>query len=182
MRMKLLQYDVTIVYKSGKELYLADALSRVSIDNKESVMKEEIEAQVALVTKSLNITKKQFQRFQNETQKNQVLQNVIKLVGTDWSERKSDVPDSTKPYFMFKQLYEANRLLFKNNCLIVPTSLRKGMLERIHYNHMGIEKCKVRARECLYWPRISNDIYNLVSNCEAYAKYQNIKRKESMIA
>lgn len=45
---------------------------------------------------------------------------------------------------------------------------------------MGIEKCKLRARECLYWPGMSNDIENIVTNCEACAKYQKVNRKEPL--
>lgn len=181
MRMKLLQYDATIVYKKRKELYLADALSRASIDDKENVMQEELEAQVGLITESINITRNQVERFIEETKKDKTLQNVIKLVRTGWPDQKNAVPDSAKPYFTFKEdLHEIKELLFKNNCLVVPTSLRSEMLEKIHFNHMGIEKCKLRARECLYWPGMSNDIENLVTNCEACAKYQRLNRKEPL--
>ncbi|GLV46238.1 hypothetical protein CBL_20683 [Carabus blaptoides fortunei] len=34
------------------------------------------------------------------------------------------------------------------------------MLERIHVNQLGIDKCNNRARECLFWPGINNEIAN----------------------
>ena len=109
MRMRLLQYDATIVYKPRKQLYLADALSRVCINDR-----EKLKMHVAMVTESLNITEKQIERFQNETIKDHALQDVIKLVRTGWPEHRNAVPDSAKPYFTFKEnLYEANGLLFK---------------------------------------------------------------------
>ena len=37
------------------------------------------------------------------------------------------------------------------------------MLKLIHESHFGVEKCKSRARELLYWPRISSDIESIVS-------------------
>ena len=35
---------------------------------------------------------------------------------------------------------------------------------------MGIDKCKKRGREVLYWPRISLDIEQMVQNCSAKKK------------
>lgn len=48
----------------------------------------------------------------------------------------------------------------------MPSRLRKNILQRNHYNHMGIEKSQLRARYSVNWPCINNDIHNLVSNCE----------------
>ena len=177
MRMRLLQYDATIVYKPRKQLYLADALSRVCINDR-----EKLKMHVAMVTESLNITEKQIERFQNETIKDHALQDVIKLVRTGWPEHRNAVPDSAKPYFTVKEnLYKANGLLFKKESLVVPMSLRAEMLKRINFNHMGIEKCKLRARKSLYWPGMSNGIENLLSNCEACAKFHRLNRKDPMI-
>lgn len=146
-------------------------------------MEEEIEAHIAIITESLNITRNQLEKFKVETGKDEILQDVIKLVRTGWPEQKNAVISSAKPYFTFREeLYEFNELLFKNNCLIVPTSLRPEMLKKIHFNHMGIEKCKLRARECLYWPGMSNDIENIVTNCEVCAKYHKVNRKEPLKA
>lgn len=43
-----------------------------------------------------------------------------------------------------------------------------------------MEKCKNRAREILFWPNMSKDIENLVSNCEICLKYQKANSKEPM--
>ncbi|XP_039300082.1 uncharacterized protein K02A2.6-like [Nilaparvata lugens] len=55
------------------------------------------------------------------------------------------------------------------------------MLERIHYNHLGINKCKARARECLYWPGMSKQIEDLISNCDTCLQFQVSNRKEPLI-
>lgn len=56
-----------------------------------------------------------------------------------------------KKYLTFsEELLEKDGLLFKRQCLIVPKTLRKDMLDIIHYTHMSIEKCKSKARECLF--------------------------------
>ncbi|GBO04475.1 Uncharacterized protein K02A2.6 [Araneus ventricosus] len=60
-----------------------------------------------------------------------------------------------------------------NEKLIVPYSLRRDMLQLIHEAHFGIEKCKRRAREIMYWPGMNSDIENEVSQfgiCEKFKK------------
>lgn len=54
------------------------------------------------------------------------------------------------------------------------------MLQRIHTGHLGMEKCKRRAREVMYWPRINNDIKNVVETCATCLKYRPKQQKETL--
>ena len=42
--------------------------------------------------------------------------------------------------------------------IVIPSSMRPAMLAVIHGTHLGIVKCKQRAREALYWPGMSAQI------------------------
>lgn len=44
-----------------------------------------------------------------------------------------------------------------------------------------MEKCKLRAKSCVYWPGIYKDIERLVSTCEPCLKFQKSQMKEPMI-
>ena len=46
-------------------------------------------------------------------------------------------------------------LIFKGLKIIIPSSLRNNMLERIHIGHMGVAKCLHRARDVIFWPKNS---------------------------
>ena len=65
--------------------------------------------------------------------------------------------------------------------LIVPASKRSSVLQLIHEGHMGIERCKARARLCVYWPHINDDIENTVKSCTVCNKFGNSLHKEPMI-
>ena len=54
------------------------------------------------------------------------------------------------------------------------------MLSIIHGNHLGIEKCKQRARDVLYWPGMNEQIENLVKRCETCQTFRSCQRKEPM--
>ena len=60
--------------------------------------------------------------------------------------------------------------------------MRSGMFTRTYYNHMGIEKCKLKARACLFWPRMMNDIKNLVTKCETCVSESIAQRISDAIA
>ncbi|KAK0143083.1 hypothetical protein N1851_018783 [Merluccius polli] len=52
-------------------------------------------------------------------------------------------------------------------------SLRREMLQRIRKGHLGIEKCKKRAREVMFWPRINQDV---TMKCQTAQYAGNIKQ------
>ena len=58
-----------------------------------------------------------------------------------------------------------NGLITKGARLLIPSTLRKKVLEQIHDGHLGIEKCTLKARESVFWSGISNDIQETVEKC-----------------
>lgn len=75
----------------------------------------------------------------------------------------------------------AKGLLLRDNRIVIPHSLRPEILRRLHEGHLGIEKCKRRARTAVYWPGINKDIENMIGTCETCNKYQNKQAKEPML-
>ena len=55
------------------------------------------------------------------------------------------------------------------------------MLDKIHRNHLGIEKCKRRARDVLYWPGMNDQIAQLIARCDICQTFRRAQRKEPMI-
>ena len=72
-------------------------------------------------------------------------------------------------------------ILLLGSRVIVPESLRGNILQQIHEGHLGIEKCKLRAKSCVYWPNIYREIETLINSCAVCQKYQTSQQKEPMI-
>ncbi|XP_046561038.1 uncharacterized protein K02A2.6-like [Haliotis rubra] len=70
---------------------------------------------------------------------------------------------------------ELDGVIFKGVRVVIPTSLRKYMLDKINAGHLGMEKCKRRSRETVFWPRLNHDIDDIVSNCSMCQTYRNRK-------
>ena len=64
---------------------------------------------------------------------------------------------------------------------LVPDSMRAEMLQAIHQGHFGSEACKRRAREVLFWPKMSRDIEVEVKKCEVCNAHRNHQQKEPLL-
>ncbi|XP_026050672.1 uncharacterized protein K02A2.6-like [Astatotilapia calliptera] len=180
MMMVLQRYDFELIYMPGKYIVLADALSRApapSGDRLVSTTAEEAETHVNMVTASLPASDVMLQQIVQETTKDSVLQKVSHLIQNGWS--KGVCPGF---YSVRADLCMANGLVLRQNQIVIPQSMRKDMLQRIHEGHLGVEKCKRRAREAVYWPGINRDIEEMIQKCETCLKHHYKQTKEPILA
>ena len=49
--------------------------------------------------------------------------------------------------------------------LVIPTSLRKQVLEQLHEAHTGVCKMKALARCYVWWPKMDKDIEKVTASC-----------------
>lgn len=60
--------------------------------------------------------------------------------------------------------------------------MRSLILSKIHVSHLGIVKCKQRAKDVVFWPGMGKDIEEMISRCETCQEYQASNPKKPMIA
>ena len=94
------------------------------------------------------------------------------------------VPEEIKVFWPFRyEISCIHELLFKGWKLIIPLTLRSEMLKLVHEPHLGVVKCKTRAREFMYWPGMMSQIEDIVSICDTCATHNsNRNRREPMIS
>ena len=63
-------------------------------------------------------------------------------------------------------------LLIKGNRHVIPMSLQRDILERIHEGHQGIVKCRERAKTSVWWPGMSKDIELFIGKCDKCAEFR----------
>lgn len=64
---------------------------------------------------------------------------------------------------------------------MIPLELRSFTLKTINSSHIGMLKCKQRAREQVYWPGTNKQIDEVVSCCTACLLHQNRPQKEPLM-
>ena len=169
-----------IVYVPGKDQKVADALSRAFLsDNFED---ENLDAQVHAVISTLPMPDQKLNELREATDNDEGLQALRDYILVGWPSSKPQVPPSLHEYWNFRdELAYIDRLILKGTKLVIPSSMRSDMLSKIHAGHMGMEKCKSRARDVLYWPRMNAAIEDLVSKCPVCLEGRNSQSKEPMI-
>ena len=63
---------------------------------------------------------------------------------------------------------------------MIPDELRKDVLTKIHKGHQDIVRCRQRAHTSVWWPGITQQIYQLMQQCPTCAK-QNPQGTEPLM-
>ena len=122
-------------------------------------------------------------QLQQETQTDNQLCKLLSVVKSGWPDTKQHVPIECLPYWNYRdEISTSDNILFKGEKVIIPSSMRAEMLKLIHSSHFGIEKCKRQARDVVFWPGMSSQIHDVVSNCNICNSYQRNNTKEPLLS
>lgn len=181
LRLKLLKYDLQVEHIPGKEMHVADHLSR-------SFSKDDVEDDPSMLevvhsmTMSLPISPKLQEDLVSYTTQDEVLQLLIGFQTNGWPSNITHVPDRLIPYFKIRtSLFYEDGIVFFNDDgqfkIVVPSALRKSILALIHHGHMGTDKCKSRAKQAFYWPLMLSHVASYVQECQTCSKYRPMTQK-----
>ena len=68
----------------------------------------------------------------------------------------------------------------KGTRIVVPSMKQAEILKLVHEGHLGLIKCKLRAKETVYWPGPNDQLEKLVLNCQLCLKYLQSKHKQPL--
>ncbi|XP_046392169.1 uncharacterized protein LOC124160378 [Ischnura elegans] len=125
------------------------------------------EAMVKEVIKALPMSDTRLEEVREKQERDDVLKEIKQYVRNGWPAHKEDLELPLRRYYEERgYLNEGEGLLMHGHRVVIPKELRKEMLDRLHKGHLGIGKCRERARDAIWWPGISADIQNAVEKCE----------------
>ena len=76
---------------------------------------------------------------------------------------KKNLPTDFYKFWLHKEMLPIKSgLITCGNRIIVPREMRPEMLEYIHEGHQGKECCLLRARNTVFWPKMTYDIQQLI--------------------
>ena len=162
---------------AGKNLVIADTLSCAPVAQISAVDQEftkEVDAYVnnIMIVSSLPATDVMIRDIKSSQSSDATCQKIHEYLQAGWP-HKSRQPNDVKPFMSVStELSLQDGLLMRSSRIVVPQSLRADILQRIHSGHQGITKCRARASQSVWWPRMSKEIENLVRNCTTCCKTQ----------
>ena len=169
--LRLQPFNFKVKYEPGKT-NAADALSRLPLSNTKS--NNIAEDYVYFVSKSATPIAMTTREIEKESGKDDELREVRKAVRTgNWS----SIPNFQH---VKGEITTIGCLSLRGQRIIIPTTLRKRILDLAHEGHQGIVKCKNRLRQKVWWPGIDKEIENRVKRCKACIVMSETNRPEPL--
>ncbi|KAI5750921.1 hypothetical protein M8J77_002494 [Diaphorina citri] len=185
MLLRLFKYDLKVIYKPGSQMYISDALSRCYQnevpDNSDSENYMVHDVMVCSLSSQLCLSEERRCQLVQYTGNDNNLQQLKSVLMNGWPSSKHQIPFEIRMYWQHRnEICIEDDLLFYNNRVIVPEKLRDLMLKEIHEGHLGIVKCKSRARDSLFWPSMNADIQNMIETCKICVQNSRNNSKEPL--
>ena len=168
-QLRLMRYDFSISHVPGKDLIIADALSRapdkISKPYVTDLQHSEVEEYVNHIISSLPATEERLEQIWRKQQQDNVCQRLTQYCQQGWPSRELSIKGG---------------LLMRGMRIVIPMVLQKEILDRLHMGLQGITKCRQRARQSVWWLHISTQIEGMVRRCSTCCMEQK-PRAEPMI-
>eukprot|EP00117_Sycon_ciliatum_P022593 scpid22331/ scgid1801/ len=142
MLLRFLRYEVQAIHVPGKDLVVADTLSRApasaSVDN---VLQDDIGMVLSTTAEDLT-SPSVLADLAKATSEDPVLSSVMRYVIHGWP---ATVPDDIKPFHRERgQLSHMQGVLCHGFRLVVPSVLQPEILQKLHDGHQGVTKSRAR--------------------------------------
>ena len=168
-------YTFTVRYIPGPTNQLADCLSRLG-DQNDAIKLPKLH--VNQITRQLQARSDSLQQLRMVTQADDELAILKHTIMQGWPKNIKQVPPEIQPYWTFREeLTIEDGLILKGTRIVIPTKQHQAVLKQLHEGHLGLNKCKLRAKDTVYWPGLNAELENLVLNCALCLKYSTSKRK-----
>ncbi|KAK7574018.1 hypothetical protein V9T40_011209 [Parthenolecanium corni] len=166
---ELSAYNYELEHVQGRNNLVADMLSRLPIKATQAEQPDEIHAINDEVLDAYSITPSIMRKH---TLADHTLSKVIRFLETGWPAKSLIEPDF-RAFFEKKEEISFERgIHLWHNRIIVPSSLRRKILQRLHESHPGVNAMKSLARISIWWPCCDKEIENLVKSCDDCQKHQ----------
>ncbi|KAL7864418.1 hypothetical protein AOLI_G00158380 [Acnodon oligacanthus] len=178
MLLQLQSYDITLVYKKGKLMYVADTLSRALNSQNFQNMVEDDTFEVMSVN---YISTARLEDLRRHTTEDRVLQTLSTVIQQGWPPRKSQLQPAVSLFFSYRdELTVEDRIIMKEHKAVIPQSLHKEYINIVHKGHPGIEATKCRARSIIFWPNMSTNITEELFLCAVCNSTKSPQQKEPL--
>ena len=183
LMLRLQPYDLDVHYVPGKYMYLADTLSRAYIQGEGNAeMEDELSRVVHNLVLNIPVSANELSEIRQATEQDPTLMKVRSLIMRGWPKFRKSVPPEVQNLWNIRDEHHlAEGVIFVGEKVLIPAKLRQQMLRLIHESHMGVEKCKARARTVMYWPGMAKEIEEEVFKCSVCMKHQKSQHREPMM-
>ena len=149
-------YNFTVQYLSGLKNQLADCLSQVG-GQQDSINLPKLN--VYQITSQLNARSDSLQQLREAMQADDTLAILKYTIHQGWPRSIKNLPSKIQPFWTFREeLTIEDGLTLKGTSIVIPSKKQDAILKLIHKGHLGLTRCKLCAKETVYWPGINEQL------------------------
>ena len=177
MLLRLIKYNLYVNYQPGPTTYIADTLLRAYVESQHENYDIEVDAN-SLIT-NLPMSNQRKQKVQCATAEDETMVTLSQTIAGGWPKHRSDCDLLIRQYWPIRdKRHVIQGVVYAGERAVIPNSMRSEMLQKLHESHLGMEKCRARARSVMYWPAMSNDINEMIAKCSTCVKYRRENQRE----
>ncbi len=185
LKEKLSPFTFTAVWRKGVDHKVADVFSRYPVTEP---TEEDLEGENELENYAKKLTVNCIQsvdltldKVKNAANQDKTHERLKILIQNGFPTKKSECLELGEYWNIREELCVIDDLIVYGQRLLIPTSMRSTVLKELHVSHQGQEKTINRARQCVFWPGIINDVKNMVQNCPECEINKASQRKEPLM-
>ena len=186
MIMRHQRYRFKVTYKKGPTLHLADTLSQAPLAHPVDVDVTSFDAFCVKMEhlgqqRNPGLTENTERQIREKTSKDETLKKLHHVIIQGWPNDKAEVQPLLCPYWNYRdEVSVQNGIIYKGMQVMVPQSMHKEMLSKIHANHFGTASNTQMARKVLFWQGMRKAIQDTCDACGICVQYCRSATKESM--
>ena len=109
----------------------------------------------------------QIQELRKQAKNDQEYQQLQTFIHDGIPAYHKQLPEECRRYWsIWNQLTIDDDLIVYGCRLLIPTKMRREVLDHLHESHQGSVRTKQRARLTVYWTGINNDVDNAILMCK----------------
>ncbi|XP_037773205.1 uncharacterized protein LOC119568859 [Penaeus monodon] len=109
-------------------------------------------------------------------------EELLHHVKSGFPNDRYNLPSTLCPYWKIRnELYKDGDLVLYGPRVVVPASLRRSTLARLHDCQSGVEATKRRAQQTVFWPGINADIVKLFVPVNPCQRLQPSQQQEPLL-
>ena len=109
------------------------------------------------ITNQLCARSNSLQQIRIATQEDDEIALLKHTITQGWPSTIKEVPSVSQSYWTFsEELTIEDGIILKGTRIVIPAKKHEAVLKLIHEGHLGLNKCKLHAKETVYWPRFNN--------------------------
>ena len=171
-------FQYKLEYIKGNDNCTSDLLSRLPINGNIDLVDKESQSSYITFIES-EYFPINHNTIKLHTNKDKIVSKVYYYVTHGWPK---SISDDLKPYKdRHADLSVEQGCLMLGYRVVIPSKLRKQILNELHSTHLGIVKMKAVARSYVWWPKIDVQIENVVKSCDYCMQLRQNPKKSELI-